>query len=89
MSSITKMEKETILTFEVPKVKRPCIRCGRLEPINTRSQCYQCFVWSNIERIERSLGREWLPGDEHPAWCDCTLPEHFKSKEARLNALLN
>jgi hypothetical protein len=55
-----------------------CKRCGEKKPINRLKLCYRCFVITNIEEIEKKNGNPWHPGDPHPGWCDCSLPEHTR-----------
>ena len=88
MSFITNMEPiepDDVLMFELPKVKDPCINCGLPNPVNTQGLCYRCYVIIEIKSVEP----DWLPGDEHPLWCHCMLPEHFSNNEQRLNRCLN
>ncbi len=59
----------------IPK-KRCCKRCGHDVPVNRLRLCYRCWVITMIE--QRTPG--WIPGMQHPDWCQCTLPEHQRTE---------
>lgn len=53
-----------------PPKEGPCKRCGNDRPLNRLFLCFRCWVLTNIEdRVPR-----WKPGDNHPSWCKCELP---------------
>ncbi len=62
-----------------PPEEGKCRRCGADRPLNRLKLCYRCFVISNIEDVEKKRGSGWRSVDPHPAWCDCTLPEHKRN----------
>lgn len=54
-----------------------CRNCKRRVRLNRFKLCYPCWVEAEIIDREKKEGREWKPGDKHPAWCHCEgLGEH-------------
>jgi hypothetical protein len=54
-----------------------CRSCKRRLPLNRHRLCYKCWVEAEIMDREKREGRDWKPGDPHPAWCGCEgLGEH-------------
>ena len=54
-----------------------CRNCRQRRRLNRFKLCYPCWVEAEIADREKREGREWKPGDPHPAWCKCEgLGEH-------------
>lgn len=54
-----------------------CRNCRQRRHLNRFKLCYPCWVEAEIIDREKREGRQWKPGDPHPAWCHCEgLGEH-------------
>ena len=72
------IDKENELgTGKPPPEDGLCRNCRNRRKLNRHKLCYPCWVGDEIEQREKKEGREWKPGDPHPAWCGCEgLGEH-------------
>lgn len=59
-----------------PPADGPCRGCGKNRPLNRTMLCFPCWVKKNLLDWSKASGGDWIPGDAHPAWCHCGLPEH-------------
>lgn len=66
-----------------PPEEGPCKHCGQRARLNRLKLCYPCWVLLEIMDKEKAAGREWIPGDPHPAWCRCELPNGCATKARR------
>jgi len=68
--------KDHLLGSKKPPKDGPCKGCGKDRPLNRLMLCYACWVKKNLLDWAKAHGQDWLPGDPHPSWCQCALPEH-------------
>ena len=83
-NGIPKPISQPVIGAPIPKATE-CPICHEVKPVNRTGLCYRCFCISNILEWAHKNGVDWLPGDEHPAWCQCDLPEHGKRINQNLN----
>ena len=73
-------EKETPEDIErrsrKPPADGPCKGCGKNKPLNRLMLCFKCWVNKNLLDWSKANKKDWIPGDPHPDWCKCGLPEH-------------
>ena len=77
-------EKEDIEDIEKrarkPPADGPCKGCGQDKPLNRLFLCHPCWTRKNLLEDHKAGKNEWLPGEPHPSYCGCGLPEHGGSQ---------
>ena len=81
----TKVSQGAQLTGIPIPHKAQCLSCKKMEPINRFGYCYRCYCIDNIIRWAKFNNINWIPGDPHPDWCQCGLPDHGDIKKSILN----
>ncbi len=70
-------KENTLDTGKPPPEDGLCRNCKARRKLNRHKLCYPCWVEDEIVTREKKEGREWKPGEPHPAWCGCEgLGEH-------------
>lgn len=59
-----------------PPADGPCKGCGQNKPLNRLMLCFKCWVEKQLLDWSKYTKSDWIPGDPHPTWCKCELPEH-------------
>lgn len=59
-----------------PPADGPCKGCGKNLPLNRLMLCFKCWVLKNLLDWSKESKSDWIPGDPHPSFCGCGLPEH-------------